>query len=143
MAAAGAGAALSAPPTSLTPIWASPPRLLRRRRANPLPGATPCPRPKKPPPLSCAAAATPTPAPAAAKAGSWKDLCSLNAWVVRDYRRLVDSVGALEPALRRFSDEQVVCCGTPAADGFFDVAFGDGFTFLGVADEAMCASACS
>jgi hypothetical protein len=31
--------------------------------------------------------------------------------VVRDYgrRRLVDSVGALEPALRRLSDEQVVC----------------------------------
>ncbi|CAO2141162.1 unnamed protein product [Urochloa humidicola] len=85
------------------------PRLLRRRSTNPLPGATSFPRPKKPPPLSCAAAATPAPAPAAAaaKAGSWKDLCSLNAWVVRDYRRLVDSVGALEPALRRLSDEQL------------------------------------
>jgi len=132
MAAAGAGAALSAPSTSLTPIWASPPRLLRRRRANPLPGATPCPRPKKPPPLSCAAAATPTPAPAAAKAGSWKDLCSLNAWVVRDYRRLVDSVGALEPALRRFSDEQL-----KAKTAEFRTRLGRGETLADVQGEAF------
>jgi len=132
MAAAGAAAALSAPSTSLTPIWASPPRLLRRRRANPLPGATPCPRPKKPPPLSCAAAATPTPAPAAAKAGSWKDLCSLNAWVVRDYRRLVDSVGALEPALRRLSDEQL-----KAKTAEFRTRLGRGETLADVQGEAF------
>ncbi|GJN07355.1 hypothetical protein PR202_ga25179 [Eleusine coracana subsp. coracana] len=67
------------------------------------------PRTKKPHPLSCAAAYPTTPAPAAkTKAGSWRDLCNLNAWVVRDYRRLVDSVAAFEPALRRLSDEQVL-----------------------------------
>jgi hypothetical protein len=39
--------------------------------------------------------------------------CCLIAWVVRDYgrRRLVDSIGTLKPALRRLSDEQVVCGG--------------------------------
>ncbi|CAN6362549.1 unnamed protein product [Urochloa humidicola] len=103
-------AAAAAASTSLLHTPTPSPRLLRRRRTNPVPGATPCPRPKKPPPLSCAAAATPAPAPAPAAskaAGSWKDLCSLNSWVVRDYRRLVDSVGALEPALRRLSDEQL------------------------------------
>ncbi|CAO2140701.1 unnamed protein product [Urochloa humidicola] len=105
---AAAAASLSAPSTSLLPTPTPPPRFLRRRSTNPLAGATSFPRPKKPPPLSCAAAATPAPAAAAAaKAGSWKDLCSLNAWVVRDYRRLVDSVGAFEPALRRLSDEQL------------------------------------
>ncbi|KAF8730911.1 hypothetical protein HU200_016783 [Digitaria exilis] len=110
---AAAAASLSTPSTSLLPTRTSAPRLLRRRSSNPLPRAAPCPRPKKPPPppLSCAAAAAPThgPAPATSTkaAGSWKELCSLNAWVVRDYRRLVDSVGALEPALRRLSDEQL------------------------------------
>ncbi|CAN6374574.1 unnamed protein product [Urochloa humidicola] len=108
---AAAAAALSATSTSLLPIPTPSPRLLRRRSSNYLPRATPCSRPKKPPPFSCAAASTPAsapaPAPAVAKAGSWKDLCSLNAWVVRDYRRLVDSVGALEPALRWLSDEQL------------------------------------
>ena len=113
MAAASAGGSLSTASASLvpTPTSAPAPRLLSRRSTKPTTRASPTPRPKKPPPLSCAAAATPTPAPAVASksAGSWRDLCSLNAWVVRDYRRLVDSVGALEPALRRLSDEQVAC----------------------------------
>ncbi|OQU83077.1 hypothetical protein SORBI_3005G072100 [Sorghum bicolor] len=111
MAAASAGGSLSTASASLvpTPTSAPAPRLLSRRSTKPTTRASPTPRPKKPPPLSCAAAATPTPAPAVASksAGSWRDLCSLNAWVVRDYRRLVDSVGALEPALRRLSDEQL------------------------------------
>ncbi|WVZ53734.1 hypothetical protein U9M48_004638 [Paspalum notatum var. saurae] len=118
MAAAGAGAgaptfpsmaSLIPTPTPTTPV----PCLLPRRRTKPALRASPIPRPKKPSPLSCAATATatstPTPVRAAASkpAGSWRDLCSLNAWVVRDYRRLVDSVGALEPALRSLSDEQL------------------------------------
>lgn len=37
----------------------------------------------------------------------WSDLWSLNSWVVRDYYRLVSSVNALEPQLRRLSDEQL------------------------------------
>ncbi|KAL5204810.1 hypothetical protein ABZP36_009681 [Zizania latifolia] len=65
-------------------------------------------RPKRLPPLSCAAAAaTPVAATAAGKAGSWRELFSLNAWVVGDYRRLVDAVGALEPRLRGLPDERL------------------------------------
>ncbi|KAF0894614.1 hypothetical protein E2562_001911 [Oryza meyeriana var. granulata] len=76
-----------------------------------------CPsRPKRPPPstartpLSRAAAAAsiaPVASASAGKVGSWRDLCSLNAWVVRDYRRLVDAVGALEPRLRGLPDERL------------------------------------
>ncbi|KAL6658513.1 hypothetical protein ACP70R_004099 [Stipagrostis hirtigluma subsp. patula] len=94
-------------PTSLLPTPAPTPRLFRPTRPTRRPSLRSSPR--KPPPLSCAAAAAaPAPAPAsAAKAGSWRDLCSLNAWVVRDYGRLVASVGELEPPLRRLSDEQL------------------------------------
>ncbi|CAL4981947.1 unnamed protein product [Urochloa decumbens] len=128
--AAAAAAALS---TSLNPAPTPTPRLLRRRNTNPLPGATSFPRTKKPPPLSCAAAATPAPAPAASKAaGSWKDLCSLNSWVVRDYRRLVDSVGALESALRRLSDEQL-----KAKTGEFRARLARGETLADVQAEAF------
>ncbi|XP_042488496.1 protein translocase subunit SECA2, chloroplastic [Macadamia integrifolia] len=35
------------------------------------------------------------------------DYSSLNYWVVRDYRRLVDSVNAFEPQIQRLSDEQL------------------------------------
>eukprot|EP00267_Zea_mays_P051095 XP_020403998.1 protein translocase subunit SECA2, chloroplastic isoform X2 [Zea mays] len=109
--AGGGGGSLSSPSASFlsSPTPTPPPRLLRRCSTKSASRDSPILRPKKPPPLFCAAAATPTPAPAAASksAGSWRDLCSLNAWVVRDYRRLVDSVGALEPALRRLSEEQL------------------------------------
>ncbi|XP_020274388.1 protein translocase subunit SECA2, chloroplastic [Asparagus officinalis] len=37
----------------------------------------------------------------------WSDFWTLNSWVVRDYYRLVSSVNALEPQLRRLSDEQL------------------------------------
>ncbi|KAL6658515.1 hypothetical protein ACP70R_004101 [Stipagrostis hirtigluma subsp. patula] len=103
-------AALSptSPSTSLLPTPAATPRLFRPTK--PTRRATHRSSPRKPPPFSCAAAAAPAPAPApapAAKAGSWRDLCSLNAWVVRDYGRLVASVAELEPPLRRLSDEQL------------------------------------
>ncbi|KAM3293667.1 hypothetical protein ACQJBY_036922 [Aegilops geniculata] len=68
---------------------------------------------RKPRPLSCSAVTSPSPSASptttagAAKAGSWRDLCSLNAWVVGDYHRLVSAVNALEPPLRRLSDEQL------------------------------------
>ncbi|KAL6868239.1 hypothetical protein ACP4OV_015084 [Aristida adscensionis] len=94
---AAAAAALCSPSTSLLPPPAPAPPGRLPRSAKPTPG------PKRPPRLSCAANA----APAAAKAASWRDLCSLNAWVVRDYRRLVASVAELEPQLRRLSDEQL------------------------------------
>lgn len=43
------------------------------------------------------------------KGTKWRDLWSLNNWVVRDYYRLVDSVNALETYIQRLSDEQVKC----------------------------------
>jgi hypothetical protein len=87
-------------PTPPTDHFSLPSKFTTLRALNP--------RAKKPPGLSCAAASPTTSAPAAkAKAGSWRELCSLNSWIVRDYRRLVDSVGAFEPALLRLSDEQV------------------------------------
>lgn len=110
-----AAASLSSPSTFLlsTPT----PRLLPNSRLTPR--VNPNPKTKKPPPLSCTATTA-----AAASAGSWRDLCSLNSWVVRDYGRLVAAVNALEPQLRRLSDEQVACgAETPpkflVPDGFF------------------------
>ncbi|KAB1220996.1 Protein translocase subunit SECA2, chloroplastic [Morella rubra] len=38
---------------------------------------------------------------------TWSDVTSLNHWVVRDYCRLVSSVNALEPQIKRLSDEQL------------------------------------
>lgn len=38
---------------------------------------------------------------------SWRDLWSMNSWVVRDYYRLVSAVNALEPDIVRLSDEQL------------------------------------
>jgi len=52
--------------------------------------------------------------------------------VVRDYRRLVDSVGALEPALRRFSDEQL-----KAKTAEFRTRLGRGETLADVQGEAF------
>ncbi|KAK3118055.1 hypothetical protein QOZ80_9BG0693570 [Eleusine coracana subsp. coracana] len=104
-----AAASLSSTSTSLLSAPTTPTHLFLLISKPTAAGAL-SPRTKKPHPLSCAAAAAypTTPAPAAkTKAGSWRDLCSLNAWVVRDYRRLVDSVAAFEPALRRLSDEQL------------------------------------
>ncbi|VAH93936.1 unnamed protein product [Triticum turgidum subsp. durum] len=103
-------ASLSSPP-SFHLLPAPAPRLF------PNPTATPRAKRKsncrKPRPLSCSAATSPSPSASltatagAAKAGSWRDLCSLNAWVVGDYYRLVSAVNALEPPLRRLSDEQL------------------------------------
>uniref|UniRef100_A0A0D9XQ08 chloroplast protein-transporting ATPase n=1 Tax=Leersia perrieri TaxID=77586 RepID=A0A0D9XQ08_9ORYZ len=56
---------------------------------------------------AAAAASAPVAAAIAEKGDSWRDLCSLNAWVVRDYRRLVDAVGALEQRLRGLTDERL------------------------------------
>ncbi|KAK1641718.1 hypothetical protein QYE76_059523 [Lolium multiflorum] len=103
-------ASLSSPPTFF-PLSAPAPRLFPNSPATPR--AKPKTNPRKPPSLCCAAATSPSPSPspttaaAAAKAGSWRDVCSLNAWVVGDYRRLVASVNAIEPPLRRLSDEQL------------------------------------
>jgi hypothetical protein len=148
MATASAGGSLSTASASLvpTPTPTPAPRFLLRRSTKPTARASPTPRPKKPPPLSCATAATPVPAPASKSVRSWRDLCSLNAWVVRDYHRLVDSVGALEPALRRLSDEQVAC-GTntplpsPSQRVFHRFSlFANGSALLGVADvDKQCA----
>ncbi|XP_037429591.1 protein translocase subunit SECA2, chloroplastic-like isoform X1 [Triticum dicoccoides] len=103
-------ASLSSPP-SFHLLPAPAPRLS--------PNSTATPRAKrksnwrKPRPLFCSAATSPSPSASltttagAAKAGSWRDLCSLNAWVVGDYYRLVSAVNALEPPLRRLSDEQL------------------------------------
>jgi len=52
--------------------------------------------------------------------------------VVSDYRRLVDSVGALEPALRRFSDEQL-----KAKTAEFRTRLGRGETLADVQGEAF------
>ncbi|OAY65501.1 Protein translocase subunit SECA2, chloroplastic [Ananas comosus] len=41
------------------------------------------------------------------KGTKWRDLWSLNNWVVRDYYRLVDSVNALETYTQTLSDEQL------------------------------------
>ncbi|KAK1323578.1 hypothetical protein QJS10_CPA02g00578 [Acorus calamus] len=38
---------------------------------------------------------------------NYQELTSLNQWVVRDYRRLVDSVNALERRMQYLSDDQV------------------------------------
>ncbi|TVU26277.1 hypothetical protein EJB05_28816, partial [Eragrostis curvula] len=100
-----AAAALSSPSPSLLSV-PTPPAHLLSITSKPTAARGLNPRTKNPRRLYCAAASPTVPAPAsAAKAGSWRDLFSLNSWVVRDYRRLVDSVGALEPALRRLSDE--------------------------------------
>lgn len=107
MAFAGAAAASlssSAPSILLVSAVTPPPRLLPTSSIlSPVYSA----RPKRPPTLSCNAAAATVAAAAAGKPGSWRDLCSLNAWVVRDYRRLVDAVGALEPRLRGLTDERL------------------------------------
>ncbi|WOL11921.1 protein translocase subunit SECA2, chloroplastic [Canna indica] len=41
------------------------------------------------------------------KVAKWKELWSLNSWVVGDYYRLVSSVNALEPQMLSLSDEQL------------------------------------
>ncbi|KAF3772777.1 translocase subunit protein [Nymphaea thermarum] len=38
---------------------------------------------------------------------NWSNFTSLNYWVVRDYFRLVDMVNALEPRIRKLTDEQL------------------------------------
>ncbi|KAK4801812.1 hypothetical protein SAY86_000015 [Trapa natans] len=38
---------------------------------------------------------------------AWSDLTTLNYWVVKDYRRLVDSVNLLESRVQKLSDEQL------------------------------------
>ncbi|EAZ17724.1 hypothetical protein OsJ_33268 [Oryza sativa Japonica Group] len=102
--AAAASLSSSAPSILLVSAVTPPPRLLPTSSIlSPVYSA----RPKRPPTLSCNAAAATVAAAAAGKPGSWRDLCSLNAWVVRDYRRLVDAVGALEPRLRGLTDERL------------------------------------
>uniref|UniRef100_A0A0E0IDV9 chloroplast protein-transporting ATPase n=1 Tax=Oryza nivara TaxID=4536 RepID=A0A0E0IDV9_ORYNI len=103
-AAAAASLSSSAPSILLVSAVTPPPRLLPTSSIlSPVYSA----RPKRPPTLSCNAAAATVAAASAGKPGSWRDLCSLNAWVVRDYRRLVDAVGALEPRLRGLTDERL------------------------------------
>ncbi|XP_078434068.1 preprotein translocase SecA family protein isoform X2 [Wolffia australiana] len=41
------------------------------------------------------------------KKGSWRDLLSLNSWVVRDYCRLVSAVNGLEASMRRLTDNEL------------------------------------
>uniref|UniRef100_A0A0E0MDD7 Protein translocase subunit SecA n=1 Tax=Oryza punctata TaxID=4537 RepID=A0A0E0MDD7_ORYPU len=103
--AAASSLSSSAPSILLVSAVAPPPRLLHTSsKRSPVSSA----RPKRSPTLSCAAASTATVADTTAgKPGSWRDLCSLNAWVVLDYRRLVDAVGAHEPRLRGLTDKRL------------------------------------
>ncbi|XP_006663270.3 protein translocase subunit SECA2, chloroplastic [Oryza brachyantha] len=112
--AAGAGAAAA-------PSLPSSPSILLVSSVNTAPGICPSSSKRSPvysawskrrspparAPLSCAASTAPVSAAAAEKGASWRDLCSLNAWVVQDYRRLVGAVGALEPRLRGLPDERL------------------------------------
>ncbi|KAJ3671636.1 hypothetical protein LUZ60_007715 [Juncus effusus] len=53
------------------------------------------------------ASSTSKPFSSSLKDVNWRDLWSLNSWVVRDYYRLVNSVNSLEPRIHRLSDKQL------------------------------------
>ncbi|KAG0452021.1 hypothetical protein HPP92_025904 [Vanilla planifolia] len=62
----------------------------------------------------------------------WRDLWSMNSWVVRDYHRLVSSVNAFEPQIQRLSDEQLA-----AKTSEFRVRLSRGETLADIQAEAF------
>ncbi|KAJ4819063.1 Protein translocase subunit SecA [Rhynchospora pubera] len=60
-----------------------------------------------PSPPSSSSSSSSKPFLSSLKGINWKDVWSLNSWVVRDYYRLVGAVNSLEPQIQRLSDEQL------------------------------------
>ncbi|KAL5559677.1 hypothetical protein UlMin_035888 [Ulmus minor] len=63
---------------------------------------------------------------------NWRDVTSLNYWVVRDYYRLVNSVNAFEPQIRRLTDGQLT-----AKTAEFRGRLGEGETLADIQAEAF------